>query len=188
MKKALPLVLMFAGTSVSAVLVMVLLMALKPELFGRAQRTAPQVALPSTRATTPRTSPAPSGKEKADTARAVAVADSVDSLSILNRNVAALKDSLTAAHRVLAKVATGPAPPDTVVARADSISAPDSVRVAERRAMAKVFDTMQAENAARILNDLPDSEVKEILLAVKKRQAAKIMAALDPGRAARIMR
>jgi flagellar motility protein MotE (MotC chaperone) len=54
--------------------------------------------------------------------------------------------------------------------------------------MARLFDGMKPEDAARIMKDLGDEHVKQILLSVKKRQAAKILSALDPDRAARILR
>jgi flagellar motility protein MotE (MotC chaperone) len=54
--------------------------------------------------------------------------------------------------------------------------------------MAKVLEAMEPASAARILTDFPDGDVKQIILTIKKRQAAKILAALQPDRAARIMR
>lgn len=58
----------------------------------------------------------------------------------------------------------------------------------EIKTMAKLIDAMDALGAAKILRNLDDKEVKEILLSVKKRQAGKILGSLDPERAARIMK
>jgi flagellar motility protein MotE (MotC chaperone) len=58
----------------------------------------------------------------------------------------------------------------------------------DMKTMAKLLDAMDAQGAARILHNLDDKQVKEILLTVKKRQAGKILGSLDPERAARIMR
>jgi len=80
------------------------------------------------------------------------------------------------------------ASPDEPVKAADSLAGANGAPQAEKKSMAKILESMPAENAARILKDLSDREVKELLLAVKKRQAAKILAALEPDRAARIMR
>jgi flagellar motility protein MotE (MotC chaperone) len=67
-------------------------------------------------------------------------------------------------------------------------AAADSMQREQRKSMAKVLENMDPTSAARILNDFPDGDVKTCLLTMKKRQAAKILAALQPDRAARIMR
>lgn len=69
-----------------------------------------------------------------------------------------------------------------------AIAAADSSQVEQRKSMAKVLENMDPTSAARILNDFPDGDIKTCLLTMKKRQAAKILAALQPDRAARIMR
>jgi|WetSurMetagenome_2_1015567.scaffolds.fasta_scaffold09574_3 hypothetical protein len=69
-----------------------------------------------------------------------------------------------------------------------AIAAADSSQVEQRKSMAKVLENMDPTSAARILSDFPDGDVKTCLLTMKKRQAAKILAALQPDRAARIMR
>jgi len=68
------------------------------------------------------------------------------------------------------------------------LAAADSAKGVQRVAMAKVLEAMEPASAARILNDFPDGDVKQIILTIRKRQAAKILAALNPDRAARIMR
>jgi flagellar motility protein MotE (MotC chaperone) len=75
--------------------------------------------------------------------------------------------------------------------RADTAArttASDSARAKESKSFAKMLESMPAEQAVRILKGLDDGEVKSVLLSVKKRQAAKILSALDPDRAARMMR
>ena len=120
----------------------------------------------------------------------------VDSLVLFRHEVQQLKDSLQTLVLALEgekqKVGRATTPQPLVVGQhPDTLGVavpPESARATERKSMAKVLESMQAENAARILKDLTDSEVKEILLVVKKRQAAKILTALEPDRAARIMR
>ena len=68
------------------------------------------------------------------------------------------------------------------------LAATDSARGAQRTTMAKVLEAMDPASAARILADFPDEDVKHVVLSIKKKQAAKILAALQPDRAARIMR
>jgi len=120
----------------------------------------------------------------------------IDSLVLVRHEVQQLRDSLRTLELALEgekQKAGRAATPQPVVAGehpdTPGVAVPqDPARATERKSMAKVLESMQAENAARILKDLSDSEVKEILLVVKKRQAAKILAALEPDRAARIMR
>lgn len=186
MKSVLPFVILFFSTMVSAVVVMVILMLADPGLFGTGQspgRSGP-VAPPAPGDVRPNLPErAPATRNAANSAPAP-----VDSLALLRQNLPGLHDSLSAPARGPALASSAPVPAETLSAPDTGRGRQDSIRAHQRRAMAKVFDTMPAENAARILNNLPDSEVKEILLAVKKRQAAKILAALDPGRAAQILR
>lgn len=69
-----------------------------------------------------------------------------------------------------------------------ALAAADSAQLEQRRFMTKVLESMDPTSAARILGDFPDGDVKSYILTMKKRQAAKILAALQPDRAARIMR
>ena len=64
----------------------------------------------------------------------------------------------------------------------------DSLKARETKTMAKLFESMKAEDAARILGNFSDAEAKELITAVKKRQAGKILGLLSAERAARIMR
>ncbi len=57
----------------------------------------------------------------------------------------------------------------------------------KRKELQKIYNTMDAENAARIIEKLSDQDIVDILLSVQKRQAAKILASLDPTRAARLI-
>jgi len=66
--------------------------------------------------------------------------------------------------------------------------AADSTKTEQRKSMIKVLENMDPTSAARIMTDFPDGDIKQYLLTMKKRQAAKILAALQPDRAARIMR
>jgi len=69
-----------------------------------------------------------------------------------------------------------------------ALAVADSAQAEYRKSMIKVLENMDATSAARILSDFPDVELKSYLQTMKKRQAAKILAALQPDRAARIMR
>jgi flagellar motility protein MotE (MotC chaperone) len=63
----------------------------------------------------------------------------------------------------------------------------DSARQKQKKDFAKMIEAMSAEDAARILQKMDDADVRTVLMAVKKRQAGKILGALEPSRAARMM-
>ncbi len=52
---------------------------------------------------------------------------------------------------------------------------------------AKIIESMDAEDAVRVLSTLDDGKVRSVLLTVNRRQAARIMSNIEPDRAARIM-
>ena len=67
-------------------------------------------------------------------------------------------------------------------------AAVDSTRAKEIKGMAKMLESMSAEDAARILQNLKLDEAKKVLMAVKKKQAGKILSAMEPRLAARMIR
>lgn len=66
-------------------------------------------------------------------------------------------------------------------------SNPDTLSDADKRKMVQIFESMDAENAARILLKMDDYAIRQVIAAMKKRQSAKILAVLEPDRAARIL-
>jgi hypothetical protein len=81
----------------------------------------------------------------------------------------------------LAAAAHGPEP--TVAAKAAG-GAPVRSDTASERRIAKVFTSMDAKQAAKVLEHMADSDVEIILGYVGPRQAASILAALPPERVA----
>ena len=73
-------------------------------------------------------------------------------------------------------------PPVTEEARVDSAALKRAAK------LAKIVENMPAEDAAQMLEALNDDMVINVLLRLKQRQAAKIMAALPASRAADISR
>jgi flagellar motility protein MotE (MotC chaperone) len=65
---------------------------------------------------------------------------------------------------------------------------PDTLTESERKKMVQIFESMEPENAARILLNMSDAAVKQVLTTMKKRQSAKILAVLEPAQAARILK
>lgn len=56
------------------------------------------------------------------------------------------------------------------------------------KSTAKLIESMSADEACKILKEMNDTDVKQVLAKVKKRQAGKILAILDPARAAKLLR
>lgn len=78
------------------------------------------------------------------------------------------------------------APPTAAAAPTDSVQA--AAEHAAHARVAKMFGTMQARDAARVLEQMPDDEVIAILTGLRERQAGSIVAELDAKRAAEIGR
>jgi flagellar motility protein MotE (MotC chaperone) len=64
----------------------------------------------------------------------------------------------------------------------------DQRREKERRAFAQIFSEMDADGAARIFARLDDASVEYLMKTMKRRQAAEVLASLDPQRAANLSR
>ena len=82
---------------------------------------------------------------------------------------------------------TGMPPADTAVVYGTPVEAPRDTanRLAPRR-LAKFFGSMQAREAARVLEKMTDPEVETILAQLSDREAASILSNLTPERAAQI--
>jgi hypothetical protein len=106
-----------------------------------------------------------------------------DSLALLKDSLRVLASQLVQ-ERQKSEALSHPKPE----AQAPPPPAVDTAKAKERKGMAKVLESMPAENAAKILQDLPEDEMKELLMYVKKRQAAKILSAIDPTRASKLFR
>ena len=63
----------------------------------------------------------------------------------------------------------------------------DSAEAKQIKGIAKLIESMGAEDAARLLQNLKLSQAKQVLLAVKKKQAGKILSAMEPRLAARMI-
>jgi len=94
-------------------------------------------------------------------------------------SVSAERDSIKALMQTLAQLRERFSKP--AIERVDTLSE------VEAKTMAQIFEAMEPSNAARILNNMDDYAVKQVLTRMKKRQSAKILSALDPQQAARIL-
>ncbi|HVX42068.1 MAG TPA: hypothetical protein VHB25_21080 [Gemmatimonadaceae bacterium] len=137
--------------------------------------TKPPVAkAPDSGAVAPDSAKPASDSSPTDTAAAAAsapVAPPGDTLPVAAAKPASAKDSAAA---------PGAAAPPALTPQQDS-----AAKEPERR-LAKVFTSMDATQAAKVLEHMSDGDVQVILGYVGTRQAAAIMAALPPERVAAI--
>ena len=175
MKGLLPYIVVFVAATVAAVLVFVVIGLVSPAALNLAtdhNAPADSTGTPHAAGTDAKSDSAVTSADSVATAENVAAAPPEQKIS---RQVKGTDSSRTA----LASDSLHRSSPTTSI---------DSVRIEERKSLAKVFEAMEPERAAKILKEIPDDQVREVILALKKRQAAKILGALEPTRAARIMR
>lgn len=67
-------------------------------------------------------------------------------------------------------------------------AAKDSAYVKWKRDMVKIYESMDAKAAARIIQNLEDNLAKDILFSMKKKKAAEIIMKLNPETASRLTR
>ncbi len=195
MKAVLPYVLLMTGTLAGAIAIICAVYFFRPQLLGVAPKPAQPAALRDTLRTKSPLPPQPVAQKtdsvevKSDsTVRGAPspVTGKEDRASLLDsiRTLAVRVDEQRKMIEQLTAKGPGHAGSDSTGMHAGS----DSTRAKDSKSFAKMIETMPAEQAVRILKGLDDREVKAVLLSVKKRQAAKILSALDPERAARMMR
>jgi flagellar motility protein MotE (MotC chaperone) len=177
MKKLLPYIIVFVVSTVATTAVAVLYVVLRPPVDA-VPATADSVAAKP--AVGPLYGPTLQELQAKDTATVVAGAPpGADSTTVLQL---ALQDERKKSAHLAEQLRA------VMDSSRKAIAVADSTQQEQRKSMAKVLENMDPTSAARILSDFPDGDVKTCLLTMKKRQAAKILAALQPDRAARIMR
>jgi len=178
MKQILPFVAVLFGTLVLAVALNVGLMYLSPGLFGGGD--SPLGAVDSLHAAVP-DSANPVGTDSTMTAR-----DSASVLTVTNATTGeVLLDSLAQLRELVAFEMARSRELEERLVREDR--AADSLRTKKRKEFAKMIESMSAEDAARILQNLDQGEMQSVLMIVKKKHAGKILSAMDARRAAEIM-
>ncbi len=138
----------------------------------------------------------PAAAPPVDTARApVAVVDSAKQLASAVPSPAATTPAPALAPTPAPALAPEPAPtktatptlaePTVSAPKKSAVKAPlDTATEASQRRVAKVFTSMDAKQAAKVLEHMADGDVQIILGYVGTRQAASILAALPPERVA----
>ena len=92
--------------------------------------------------------------------------------------------AVTPAAASPAPVVQAGVPESAVAAAIAAANAPDTAREASQRRIAKIFTSMDAKQAAKVLEHMTDNDVQVILGYVGPRQAAAIMTELPPERVA----
>jgi flagellar motility protein MotE (MotC chaperone) len=179
MKKLLPYIIVFVLTTVISVVAAVVFVKMRPPATADA---APVDSTAMKALVEKMYGPRPEELHMGDNTAVAPVAQAVKSVDSTKVLQLALEDERKKSA-VLA---------DRLRAVMDSsnkaLAAADSAQAEYRKSMIKVLENMDPSSAARILSDFPDGDIKTYLHTMKKRQAAKILAALQPDRAARIMR
>lgn len=175
MKPFMPYIGIYVGTFIVSVLVVFLLYKAKPELFAGASKADPKT---EHAAQTDDSGVAPDTTE----AETTSVSDSAAVPTRKKNEVAVLQDSIKSLVSLLTQEtekAKKPLPQPTVK---------EPENASDPKAMAKILDGIKSEQAVKILNNLSDKEVRELFPLLNKRQASKILSALDPSRAAKLIR
>ncbi|HUN65410.1 MAG TPA: hypothetical protein VMW43_04865 [Bacteroidota bacterium] len=170
MKTPMLYIAVFTGSLLLLFQVALILLMVKPGLFLGKGAVAPgAAAVVDTLAA--QAKPPAGGQQAAAAASTGISADSVQSL----------RNQLNSARDLIAQMQAQikpnvPAP------------APDSTQMKLHKEKAKLLESMSPENAAHVLKNMDDDDVKNIIMFVKKRQAGKILAMLEPERAAKIFK
>jgi flagellar motility protein MotE (MotC chaperone) len=196
MKAILPYIVLFVGSLVIVGAMLGGIYAFRPDLLGFPAEAPAQA--PTARPRADSTKAAPRAAALQFYGPSLAELRGKDPLSLARDSVATLRDSLRSMERLLAaervrmdsveKARTTGIARTADAVKADSTIAPRVRDDKERKAMAKMLESMAADNVVRLLQGMSDEEVKELLLSLKTKQAAKILAALDPDRAAKLIR
>jgi len=192
MKQGVRYLVLWIVTLILAVQVVLVLYFVKPEVFSvlnrqnsdlparSAKQTDSVISVADTSRVAPRDSTA------SEIAASVVAATSSVSESAPSVVVSSSRDSLKAlSERLQAEIRKEASLEQKLATQ--NISA-DSARTKEIKGMAKMLESMSAEDAARILQNLKVAKAKKVLMAVKKKQAGKILSAMEPRIAARMMR
>ena len=125
----------------------------------------------------------------------------IDSTKI-NQNIAAVKDSSAAKKAVSEKTskekdkkietpaintATAKVEPPKQIAIDKAAAKKDSIYQAWVKNTVKLYETMDSKKAAKIIQGYSDNIARDLLLTMKKKKAADILAEFKPGTASRII-
>ena len=178
MKQMIPYVVLSLITLVLAAQVVLVLYFVKPEVFALVNPAAGHLRAESPKQTDSLVS-------ALDTS-GVSRRDSISQDNVARVTVESSKDSLKALAARLEEETRRATTLEQKLATQNSSA--DSARAKELKGMAKMMESMSAEDAARILQNLKIVEAKKVLMSVKKKQAGKILSAMEPRVAARMMR
>lgn len=167
---------LFVGTGVLAILLVYGVYMIKPEYFAPQQPTTASV------------SPVPQAQDSLKTldSTLVKVERTADTVAVLHRTIAILRDSLKALAQQLDRNRE-----QTQQLTQQSSPARDranSTTQFDPKAMAAMLETMKPEQVVRVLDNLNDEEARAIIKNINKRYVGKILSAVNPTRVPRLIR
>jgi flagellar motility protein MotE (MotC chaperone) len=167
MKQMIPFIALIFGTFVLAVGVNLAIVVIRPDLFGKNIQAV---------------TPADSLTERDSSGRLL---DSLRLEATKLEQEKSLADSIAQMRELLAfETARARDLQEQVTVQEQRV---DSVSSKKRKDFAKMIETMSAEDAARVLQNLDDEELRAVLTTIKKKQAGKIISAMDARRVAQVM-
>jgi flagellar motility protein MotE (MotC chaperone) len=177
MKQMIPFIALIFGTFVLAVGVNLAIVVIRPDLFGK-----------NIQAVTPADSLKAGGRDSLSLAERDSSGRLLDSLRLEATKLEqekSLADSIAQMRELLAfETARARDLQEQVTVQEQRV---DSVSSKKRKDFAKMIETMSAEDAARVLQNLDDEELRAVLTTIKKKQAGKIISAMDARRVAQVM-
>ena len=183
MKTALAYVLGFSMTFTVITGGMYFLSDKYPWMFGTSSVKSEQPAAPAE----PALMPQPVAEIQSDSSK-----DSNETVNTLksmlaekNDSLAARDDSISHLSITVAQLQKKNSDANTVIAQLQQQV--DSWNSEKRKELASSYNDMDPVVASKIMKNLSDKDVLFILASVQKKQGAKILAALDPVRAAKLM-
>lgn len=173
-------IIVIAGGSVASFVVLLLLgmglLYMKPELFGSMPQETQTVA------DSAKVKPDSLAKVTSDTAQVTEAAKPQEQAPLAGPDTV-LVAKLTERARTLETIVDS-LKKNIQASRVKSDSLPQS----DWKSTARLIESMTPEEAGKILKQMSDTEVKQVITKVKTKQAGKILAMLDPERVARILR
>ncbi len=175
MKNLVIIAAVSVGSFLLLLMVALLMLLIRPEVFGSpSPNDKPEsVRNAGVKSDSAKTTVADTAVAVAQSSQIVPARDSSNTLTVteLSNRAKSLQTQLDSLKQLEAK-------------KTDPAKVPQK----DWKATAQLLESMNAEDAGKILKQMKDNEIKEVLSRIKKRQAGKILAILDPVRAARILR
>jgi predicted metal-dependent hydrolase len=167
---------LFVGSAVLAILLVYGVYMIKPEYFTTQQPTNASV------------SPVPQTQDslKALDSTLVKVEPAADTVVVLHRTIAILRDSLKVLAQQLDR--DRERTQQLTLQSSPAREKADSTTQFDPKTMARMLETMEPEQVVRVLDNLSDEEARAIVKNMNKRYVGRILSAVDPARVTQLIR